>query len=99
MHNHQIIERYVKWMKEATPPNEMTGHGRSETPPPREISNNEGNNPHLVGDDERLRQLAAIISDVKKLADQIMLMWNDTISLYAQPSEDVPLAGRYCAFL
>lgn len=105
----QIIERYRNWLNDNIPVldaqalsalrDEKAGLARTGTPPPRASTPSaESGDATSASDEEKLRQLAAMISDVKVVTQQVTLMWHEEISASAGLPSDVPLEGMKCPF-
>ena len=67
---------------------------RASTPPPRTATPQQDTGDSLPGvDEEKLRQLAMMMLDIKVVGQQVMLLWHEEISPRAHHSDDVSLEG------
>ncbi|KAG8834249.1 Type I HSP40 co-chaperone [Serendipita sp. 399] len=102
----QIIERYRKWILSKMPVIEASQSltalredkvlkgaltNRVVSPPPPGTSQADNGSQFTVADEDRLKQLAQMIKDVKVVSQKTMLMWFEEISQFAQPSGDIDL--------
>ncbi|KAG8838438.1 hypothetical protein FRC18_004718 [Serendipita sp. 400] len=99
----QIIERYRKWVLSKMPVIEASQSltalredkgvlsTRVASPPPPGTPPTDNANQFTAVDEDRLKQLASMVKDVKVVSQRVMLMWFEEISQFSQPSEDVDL--------
>ncbi|CCA68650.1 related to ERG8-phosphomevalonate kinase [Serendipita indica DSM 11827] len=99
----QIIERYRQWIQANMPileasqslvalkkekaegPRPSTSSPRVSTPQP------ETSRISWATDDEKLRHLASLVTDIKIFSQRVMLMWFEDISKFAPAIDDLPL--------
>lgn len=69
--------------------------GRASTPPPRNSTpQQDGVDATSSADEEKLRQLATMMTDIRIIGQQVMLLWHEDISPRAQHSDEVSLEGN-----
>ncbi|KIM30529.1 hypothetical protein M408DRAFT_22024 [Serendipita vermifera MAFF 305830] len=101
----QILGRYKNWLKENMPMPEATqtiaslreekaNLGRATTPPPRNSTpQQEGGDVVSTADEEKLRQLATMMTDIKIIGQKVLLLWHEDISPRCQHPDEASLEG------